>query len=712
MQSKALVSALAWKPFSIAALAGAASLLLVSIAVAAPAGSHELFQKALVAERTSGDLERAIDLYRRVIDESQDRSLTARALLRLGKTYEKLGREEARNAYQRLVREFSDQPEQVEAAEARLAALERPAPAPEPEAPTGPVARQVLADLEDSEGEISRDGRYLSYVSWDTGDIAVRDLETGDVRLLTDKGPWSESGQFAGQSRFSPDGRRLAYTWYDEDGQVDLRIVPASGGESEILMRADDIEYVEPGGWSPNGRRVSVGLTRTDGTTELGVVDVADGSYRMLKKADGRHLHPGWFDPDGRWLAYDFPPERDSNQRDVYLIGTDGKGDTRVAPHPSVDRILGFSADGEWLLFLSERTGSPGLWSVAVSDDGTPGEPELLRPDMGPVTGLGVTRSGAFYYGVHRQMRDGWIADLDESGLPGDPRRVSDRVGSVVHPNWSPDGERLVYLSRRDQLLPPSLAQVTLVVKDLSTGNERSLEVPLVVTGRQMSFTPDGESVLLQAEDLDERQGLFRVALATGRAELVIATGTEETEGIERAALSPDGKTMYLIRNGSAGDALVARDVATGEERVLYEVPRGLSGLAVSPDGEEIAVRDFTDDYSETDLILAVPTKGSEPREILREPVPRQGGNIHSGTGLVWTPDGEHILFGRWESWPAKPDIALYRVSAEGGAPEPLGITDMGQILDLRIHPDGDELAFTTRQGTGELWVMENFLPE
>ncbi|HUG99574.1 MAG TPA: hypothetical protein VMQ83_10415 [Gammaproteobacteria bacterium] len=54
-------------------------------------------------------------------------------------------------------------------------------------------------------GAISRDGRYLTYVQWETGDLALRNLETGEIRNLTKKtGAWLHSNAFAIFSVISP----------------------------------------------------------------------------------------------------------------------------------------------------------------------------------------------------------------------------------------------------------------------------------------------------------------------------------------------------------------------------------------------------------------------------------------------------------------------------------------------------------------------------
>ena len=86
--------------------------LLLLLAGALPSRAQtgrELFQQALVMERSQGDLKGAISLYERIVREfATDRSLTASALLQLGECYEKQGSAQARQAYQRVVTEFAD----------------------------------------------------------------------------------------------------------------------------------------------------------------------------------------------------------------------------------------------------------------------------------------------------------------------------------------------------------------------------------------------------------------------------------------------------------------------------------------------------------------------------------------------------------------------------------------------------------------------------
>ena len=83
-----------------------------------------LLEQATKKELIDGDLKGAIETYQKILNlQGVPRAVIAKALLHLGQCHEKLGNAEARKAYERLVREFADQPEEVRAARGRLAAL-------------------------------------------------------------------------------------------------------------------------------------------------------------------------------------------------------------------------------------------------------------------------------------------------------------------------------------------------------------------------------------------------------------------------------------------------------------------------------------------------------------------------------------------------------------------------------------------------------------
>jgi len=201
-------------------IVGCALVALVGLVHAQGAQSgYDLLQQALVEERSNGQVREAIELYRRIISEhASDRALTATALVRLGRAYETLGSQDARQTYERVVSEYADQRDMASEARARLSAIARSRTASDAKTM---AARQVWTDPGDFGGRISPDGRYVSFADWDTGNLAIHDVVTGEDRQVTSGGTFSRPGNFAEESRWSPDGTQLAYShWVEVEGAV------------------------------------------------------------------------------------------------------------------------------------------------------------------------------------------------------------------------------------------------------------------------------------------------------------------------------------------------------------------------------------------------------------------------------------------------------------------------------------------------------------
>ena len=91
------------------------------------------------------------------------------------------------------------------------------------------IVRKAWADAKDNTGGPSPDGRYITFVDWDTGDVAVWETQTRKNRRLTNKGSWQQSNAFALYPCFSADSKLVAYTWFDHDGNSSVRIVDLEG---------------------------------------------------------------------------------------------------------------------------------------------------------------------------------------------------------------------------------------------------------------------------------------------------------------------------------------------------------------------------------------------------------------------------------------------------------------------------------------------------
>lgn len=729
------------------------TLLLAGPAVGlAQQSPEELLQSGLYKEEVEGDLEAAIRIYAKIVADHADRRLlAASALVRMGQSYEKLGRAEAEQAYRRVLREYADQEAQVAMARVRLAALTRssaalaqPAVAAEPTRAEMTVRRvSVIASPLDIDGRVSADGRYLPLEDEDTGDLIIRDLISGEDRRLTQNTlPKVED---LDEARVSPDSRWIAYSWDDEERVESLRIIGIDGSGMRVLYRNPEVTNADPDDWSPDGRRVLARFRREDRTWQIVWVDVADGSVEVLKSV-------GWWDypvmhvsPDGRYIAYDMDPHEETSNDDIFLLAADGSTEVSVAQHPADEDVAGWTPDGTKLLFFSDRMSGTSkciaalglcrtdLWAIDIAEGRPVGSPKLVRTNLDEFNRRGMTRTGDIYFEprsihsfeVHTAALDPVTGEVTEA-----PTLVSGRFQDLSDtPAWSPDGKYLAYFTvggAGSRLETPAL-----VIRTVETGEEQVISLPYTLY--LPHWSPDGGSLLAFFFEGGERAGLAAVDLATGEtATITDHTARGGTGTFDRpVGWSEDGKKIYLGRAEydsfrpyqwtPTSFRLLERDLESGRETELYgDVGRGaFVPLALSPDRGHLAYLARPPEGGPAVLTVADLSSG-ETLGLLGGDRLLEGdrpGPFATET-LTWTPDGRYVLFG--QNARGETVTQLWRVPAEGGEAERLGLeieAANNYPVIVSVHPDGRRLAFNgarTRHlaGVDELWVMENFLEE
>jgi len=689
------------------------------LTLAAPAVGQqtpgEILQSALYKQQVEGDLEGAVTILEGLVEDfGQHREIAARALVQLGLAHETLGSTEAQRAYQRIVSDYPDQQEQVAVARTRLAALVRPAA---PTNPSGIVVRQVWTGPDvDVTGGPSLDGRYLSYVDWETGgDLAIRDLFTGEKRRLTSRAP----GESAFYSRISPDGQHVAYVWVDQENPYHLRVTSIddvrNGVEPRVLVR-NTRGYMEFGDWSPDGQSLLANIRGID------LISVSDGTMTTLKTLNWGRPQPR-FSPDGRWIVYHVRPQQDSPDRDIFVLAADGSRETPLVEHPGDDFVLGWAPDGKRILFASNRSGVLSAWVIAVEDGKPRGAPELVKPDIGNIVPMGFTRTGAFYYGTSTGMSDVYTATLDPATgrVVTPPAPVSPQFqGRGSSPAFSPDGQFIAYLSRRRAAASLVAGPRVICIRSLKTGAEREISTPLLFeTNYRLHWSPDGRFLLATGRDVSTgRGGLYRIDVQSGEVAAIVQGSNRGTR--PHGVWSADGKAISYSHRPAESQtpittAIRRRDVETGQETEIYRSATsdaGPNNLALSPDGRWLAFG-LGRSYVSSSVLMVMPAAGGEPRELMRLPraEDRFASSFTSFSGLEWARDGRHLLFTKTQGGVGSAfESELWRISVEGGEPHKVGLTTQRRGT-LAMHPDGRQIAFTAGETKREVWVMENLLP-
>jgi Tol biopolymer transport system component len=665
-------------------------LVFASLSLASLEGqdSYDDYQKALRAERIEGDLERAIGLYERIVLQAKDETLAARAQLRIGMCYEKMGLKEAQDAYQKVIQAFPKQQQEVEVARERLEALAKAAEVTSMIPRFTPI--RIPGDLEYFSGpKLSPDGLQLAFCSggaiWQIpvhGQVDHR-IAGKAVRLTDHVGAWGYGLSWSG------DGRWIAF---GAVGEKLYLVSTENGGISEIPVQrrlsGDPVGYRIS--LSPDGSVLAYSSVK-ERKSHIYVVPVAGG--RPIQLTESWTREPT-FSPDGTKIAYvklSGYPWSDETIGEVRVVPISGGATVQVSQETGKVRSPIWSTDGSKITFLRELERGMEIKFVSVSPAGEP---------LGPARTLTLPRSS------HHSLA-GWTPE-DSIGIPitnpeyqaiytvptmgGRALQVSPR-GQVFHPRWSPDGERIYFRWRGGEIafVPAEGGEVTIVEK---AARDRVVEV---TAGGGNAVSPDGQWIVFAA---------YQTGVTPVREHIWIM----RIDGVELHQLTrgpggdrfpcwaPDSETIAFLR-GKKVERSVSFNIWTvsvkgGEPEQLSQTSDqvGRSQISWSPDGDQIAY------FSKDSTLKVISISTVTSMEVAR--ISGMGGHNE----LAWAPDSQEIAYtskGR-----------IWRVSLSDGLPREIESGIDGSASNIDWSPDGETLVFTASTGGRTVLVMmEDFLP-
>jgi Tol biopolymer transport system component len=525
-----------------------------------------------------------------------------------------------------------------------------------------------------TEAAISRDGRYLAYLTGEVGksSVRVRQVATGsDLEVVP-----SEEGLFENLS-FAPDGNYLFYgkRRRDTPNYRALMQVPSLGGPSR--ERAFDVDSRVT--FSPDGKSIAFIRGEPQHSRSLLVIrELEGGKERVLATVpDPRQLNagPSW-SPDGRTIAVG---ELDASSgtfigRLAVYDADDGHRDEIDVLKGSLPESIAWLPDGKGIARAGFDLGTSVTRQIALVDY-PKGRTRRVTNDVSDYSAVSTSAGDEAIAAVRRnRLSDLWTADA--SG--GEPRPLTSfrsAENSPFNPSTCPDGS-IMFAASRDQ-------GIQLWSIPAAGGTPRSLSDPGALAINP-SCVPGG----IVYDQYDDQGGVH-----VWRA---------DADGTNPRVLSPGApaQVVDVARDGSLATFIRLDDKSLWAAPLSGGAPYKLGDRAglgkISRDGSKILLSEFATDAAgliRRSLKIAPAAGGTT---VAGPTVPPQTDNID------WSADGSAVLYVDR----SQPAWNLIRAPLSGAAPQQVTKFADGRIVLYEVSPDGSRLAVALTIGNAtNVWV-------
>lgn len=540
-------------------------------------------------------------------------------------------------------------------------------------APAG--AHDVALDVEEGTWmsvDVSPDGKELVFDL--LGDLYLLPIGGGEAKALTSGLAWDM------QPRFSPDGKRIAYT-SDTKGGDNLWTIARDGSDARQVSK-ESYRLVNSPVWTPDGQylagRKHFSSHRSIGSGEIWLYhalgaagsDGSDGLQMTVKPNDQKDVGEPAFSPDGRYLywSFDSTPGRvfeyskDSNEQ-IYAIDRLDRTTGEITPlvrGPGGACRPTPSPDGKSLAFVRRVRFESTLFVM-----------DLASGEIRPITG-GLERDMQETWAIHGVYPTmAWTPDSRSIVLwaKGKLAKVDVATGA-----WTPIPFR-VKSSRT--LGPACRAKLDVAPREFDVKCLRSLRVSpqgdrvvyqalghlwtralpegtperLTRQDERFEFTPafrrDGKALVYATWDDQELGALWLVEFGGAPRKLTNTPGHYVDP-----VFSPDGKTVVYGKVSGGGltsttwsrePGVYALAVSGGEPRLVTK-KGGFPQFAAENDRVYLLTID-EDGENDKATLFSVELDGSDERTHLES---------HNATEFALSPDGKWVAFEeRWHTYVA-----------------------------------------------------------
>lgn len=472
---------------------------------------------------------------------------------------------------------------------------------------------------------ISPDGREIAFASG--GDIWTVSSNGGDAHLLVSN-PATES-----RPLYSPDGTKLAFI-STRTGGGDIYVLTLATGQLQRITYGDTEEQLDA--WSPDGQWIYFSSADDDIDYNTDVFRVSAEGGTPMAVSDEAYLaeFESAPSPDGQAVVMmakgisDLQWWRDGHSHiddtELWWKSLDPHGTYRVVlPDDAKHAWPMWSAKGNKIYYMSDKTGPENIWSVAAT--GGP-EKQITHFTDGRVLWPTIGDHGKTI--VFQRDLAIWklsTATGKAEGVPialrGSPSGAG--VRHVTASNFddmalSPDGKKLAVIAHGD-----------VFVTTEKSGGEAIQITHTPQTEADLHWSPDSTK-LIYTSMRSGASNIYEYDFDTDK-ETQLTHGTAQDENL---AWDPDGKSIAYTRDQKEVHLLT---LETGKDVVLAADTMWFPTLKFSPAGDWLAYTNYG--YDGFRNIKVIPTKGGTARPVTFL------ANGESANQIAWAPDGKYLLF-------------------------------------------------------------------
>jgi Tol biopolymer transport system component/DNA-binding winged helix-turn-helix (wHTH) protein len=534
------------------------------------------------------------------------------------------------------------------------------------------------------------------------------------------------------QAAFSPDGKHIAFVWdggSEDNGDIYVKLL---GAEQPLRLTTDPAAESDPA-WSPDGHDIAF-LRQSAKTAALCVISSLGGGERKL--ADifpyrpvviGNTLN---YSPDGKLLALPdkqsqeepfsiytfavqsgektkltsppagsvgdlFPAYSPNSQTlafvrsvsiaaaDIYLLPAGAAEPQRLTFDNTSIRGLSWTSDGTEIVFASRRGGSNyGLWKISTTD----GVLERLTANERDIYSPAISRQGN-RLSYTQSMSDANVWQLDLAKNKPQDQQLRQLIASTLEengPQYSPDGKRIVFASRRS-------GSFEIWICDADGRNPRQLtNIGGALTGTPR-WSPDSRQIVFDSW-LGGNAAIYIINADGGVARRLTSHADEDIT----PSWSRDGRWIYFGCTRS-GSMQIWRVPAEGGAATQITRHGGFEGFE-STDGQYF----YYAKGRAMPGIWRVPVGGGEETLVVD--------HHQAGLWRYWAVTDKGIYFATAEM-PSHPLIEFFnfdtqKITTIAKLNKPLFKTDPG----LAVSPDEKSLLVVQIDQKGsDIMLMENF---